>query len=108
MLMPSTSKQEGACRQEARAVVVDPASDWPLFAEKARELILEGQGGGRFGCWTSVARKSVLPVFSELTTSCSIPSSTGEKASATSSIPVLRPNQQRSRRRLPIARTAAR
>jgi urea transport system substrate-binding protein len=46
-------------------VVVDPASDWPLFAEKARELI-EGRVAVVFGCWTSVSRKSVLPVFEEL------------------------------------------
>ena len=47
-------------------VVVDPASNWPLFAEKARELISKDKVSVVFGCWTSVSRKSVLPVFKEL------------------------------------------
>ena len=47
-------------------VVVDPASNWPLFAEKARQLISQDKVAVVFGCWTSVSRKSVLPVFSEL------------------------------------------
>src|SRR3546814_11526561 len=47
-------------------VVVDPASNWPLFAEKARELISKDKVSVVFGCWTSVSRKSVLPVFEEL------------------------------------------
>ena len=47
-------------------VVVDPASNWPLFAEKARELIEKEKVAATFGCWTSVSRKSVLPVFEEL------------------------------------------
>ncbi len=47
-------------------VVVDPASDWPLFAEKARQLLAQDKVAVVFGCWTSVSRKSVLPVFSEL------------------------------------------
>jgi urea transport system substrate-binding protein len=46
--------------------VVDPASNWPLFAEKARELIEKEKVDAVFGCWTSVSRKSVLPVFEEL------------------------------------------
>lgn len=46
-------------------VVVDPASDWPLFAEKAKELITEEEVAAIFGCWTSVSRKSVLPVIEE-------------------------------------------
>jgi Periplasmic binding protein domain len=46
--------------------VVDPASNWPLFAEKARELITKEKVAVVFGCWTSVSRKSVLPVFKEL------------------------------------------
>jgi urea transport system substrate-binding protein len=44
-------------------VVVDPASDWPLFAEKAKQLIVQDKVAVTFGCWTSVSRKSVLPVF---------------------------------------------
>jgi urea transport system substrate-binding protein len=47
-------------------VVVDPASNWPLFAEKARQLLTQDKVAVVFGCWTSVSRKSVLPVFSEL------------------------------------------
>ena len=52
--------------EKLEAVVVDPASDWPLFAEKARELIENQKVDVVFGCWTSVSRKSVLPVFEEL------------------------------------------
>ena len=52
--------------KKLEAVVVDPASDWPLFAEKARELIDKDGVSATFGCWTSVSRKSVLPVFEEL------------------------------------------
>src|ERR1044071_915485 len=47
-------------------VVVDPASNWPLFAEKARQLLTQDKVAVTFGCWTSVSRKSVLPVFEEL------------------------------------------
>ena len=47
-------------------IVVDPASDWPLFAEKARELLTVQKVDVMFGCWTSVSRKSVLPVIEEL------------------------------------------
>ena len=47
-------------------VVVDPASNWPLFAEKARQLLTKDKVSVVFGCWTSVSRKSVLPVFEEL------------------------------------------
>jgi urea transport system substrate-binding protein len=47
-------------------VVVDPASNWPLFAEKARQLISKDKVAVTFGCWTSVSRKSVLPVYEEL------------------------------------------
>jgi urea transport system substrate-binding protein len=47
-------------------VVVDPASNWPLFAEKARQLISQDKVAAMFGCWTAVSRKSVLPVFEEL------------------------------------------
>ena len=52
--------------KKLEAVVVDPASNWPLFAEKARELITKNKVAVVFGCWTSVSRKSVLPVFKEL------------------------------------------
>lgn len=56
----------GLLGKKLEAVVVDPASDWPLFAEKARELIQKHEVAVVFGCWTSVSRKSVLPVFEEL------------------------------------------
>tara|TARA_R110002096_G_scaffold21440_10_gene69529 strand:+ start:2221 stop:3501 length:1281 start_codon:yes stop_codon:yes gene_type:complete len=46
-------------------VVVDGASDWPLFAEKAKQLLLQDEVAVTFGCWTSVSRKSVLPVYEE-------------------------------------------
>ncbi len=66
MLIEEQNKKGGVNGKMLEAVVVDPASDWPLFAEKARELI-EGNGVDVvFGCWTSVSRKSVLPVFEEL------------------------------------------
>ena len=56
----------GVLGRKVEAVVVDPASNWPLFAEKARELIQKEKVAVTFGCWTSVSRKSVLPVFEEL------------------------------------------
>jgi len=56
----------GVMGYKIEAVVVDPASNWPLFAEKARQLITQDKVAAVFGCWTSVSRKSVLPVFEEL------------------------------------------
>ena len=56
----------GVLGRQLEPVVVDPASDWPLFAEKARELLEQEAVDVVFGCWTSVSRKSVLPVFEEL------------------------------------------
>jgi urea transport system substrate-binding protein len=56
----------GVLGRKLEPVVVDPASNWPLFAEKARELLTKDQVAVVFGCWTSVSRKSVLPVFEEL------------------------------------------
>ena len=55
----------GVMGRKIEAVVVDPASNWPLFAEKARQLISQDKVAAVFGCWTSVSRKSVLPVFKE-------------------------------------------
>ena len=49
--------------EKVEPVVVDPASNWPLFAEKARQLLTKDKVAAVFGCWTSVSRKSVLPVF---------------------------------------------
>jgi urea transport system substrate-binding protein len=66
MLIEEQNKKGGLLGKQLEAVVVDPASNWPLFAEKARELIEKNQVAATFGCWTSVSRKSVLPVFEEL------------------------------------------
>ena len=66
MLIDEQNKKGGLLGKQLEAVVVDPASDWPLFAEKARELIAADKVSAVFGCWTSVSRKSVLPVFKEL------------------------------------------
>ena len=65
-LIDEQNKKGGLLGKQLEAVVVDPASDWPLFAEKARELIEVNGVAAVFGCWTSVSRKSVLPVFEEL------------------------------------------
>ncbi|MEM7259820.1 MAG: transporter substrate-binding protein, partial [Pseudomonadota bacterium] len=66
MLVEQQNANGGLLGRELEAVVVDPASDWPLFAEKARELIEVEKVDAVFGAWTSVSRKSVLPVFEEL------------------------------------------
>ena len=66
MLIDAQNEAGGLLGKKLEAVVVDPASDWPLFAEKARELIEVEGVAAVFGCWTSVSRKSVLPVFEEL------------------------------------------
>lgn len=66
MLVEEQNKKGGLLGKKLEAVVVDPASNWPLFAEKARELIEKKKVSAVFGCWTSVSRKSVLPVFEEL------------------------------------------
>ncbi|MGF9757969.1 urea ABC transporter substrate-binding protein [Microvirga sp. 0TCS3.31] len=66
MLVEEQNKKGGLLGKTLEAVVVDPASNWPLFAEKARELISQHKVSAVFGAWTSVSRKSVLPVFKEL------------------------------------------
>ena len=66
MMIDRQNEAGGLLGKKLEAVVVDPASDWPLFAEKARELLEKQQVDVVFGCWTSVSRKSVLPVFEEL------------------------------------------
>jgi urea transport system substrate-binding protein len=63
MLIDEQNKKGGLLGKKLEAVVVDPASDWPLFAERARELLTQRKVAAVFGCWTSVSRKSVLPVF---------------------------------------------
>ena len=66
MMIDKQNAAGGLLGKQLEAVVVDPASDWPLFTEKARELIEVEGVAVVFGCWTSVSRKSVLPVFEEL------------------------------------------
>ena len=66
MMIAEQNAKGGLLGKQLEPVVVDPASDWPLFAEKARELLTVSNAAVIFGCWTSVSRKSVLPVFEEL------------------------------------------
>jgi len=66
MMVDDLNKKGGLLGRKVEAVVVDPASNWPLFAEKARELLEKEKVDVIFGCWTSVSRKSVLPVVEEL------------------------------------------
>ncbi|HEY1759113.1 MAG TPA: urea ABC transporter substrate-binding protein [Bryobacteraceae bacterium] len=63
MMIDQQNKKGGVLGKKLQAVVVDPASDWPLFAEKAQQLLEKDKVSVVFGCWTSVSRKSVLPVF---------------------------------------------
>jgi urea transport system substrate-binding protein len=66
MMVEQQNQRGGLLGKQLEAVVVDPASNWPLFAEKTRELLEKEQVDVIFGCWTSVSRKSVLPVIEEL------------------------------------------
>ena len=66
MQIAELNAKGGLLGKKVEPVVVDPASNWPLFAEKARELLTKDKVAAVFGCWTSVSRKSVLPVFEEL------------------------------------------
>ena len=66
MMIEEQNKKGGVMGKKLEPVVVDPASNWPLFAEKTRELITKEGVDVIFGCWTSVSRKSVLPVVEEL------------------------------------------
>jgi urea transport system substrate-binding protein len=63
MMIDAQNKKGGLLGKKLEPVVVDPASDWPLFAEKAAQLLEKDKVAVTFGCWTSVSRKSVLPVF---------------------------------------------
>ena len=63
MMIDEQNKKGGLLGKQLEAVIVDPASNWPLFAEKAAELLEKDKVAVVFGCWTSVSRKSVLPVF---------------------------------------------
>jgi branched-chain amino acid transport system substrate-binding protein/urea transport system substrate-binding protein len=66
MQVAELNAKGGLLGKQIEPVVVDPASNWPLFAEKARDLLQRQKVAAVFGCWTSVSRKSVLPVFEEL------------------------------------------
>src|SRR5678815_4609673 len=65
MAIDEINAKGGLLGKKLEPVVVDPASNWPLFAEKAKQLIDQDKVVATFGCWTSVSRKSVLPVFEE-------------------------------------------
>ncbi len=66
MAIDEINAKGGVLGKKLEPVVVDPASNWPLFAEKAKQLLTQDKVAVTFGCWTSVSRKSVLPVFEEL------------------------------------------
>lgn len=66
MMVEEQNKKGGLLGKKLEAVVVDPASNWPLFAEKTKQLLEKDKVDVIFGCWTSVSRKSVLPVIEEL------------------------------------------
>ncbi|MBL4740372.1 MAG: urea ABC transporter substrate-binding protein [Sneathiella sp.] len=95
MLVDDLNKKGGLLGKKVEAVVVDPASNWPLFAEKARELIEVEKVDVVFGCWTSVSRKSVLPVFEELNSMLFYPVQyEGEESSRNVFYTGAAPNQQ--------------
>ena len=95
MLVDDLNKNGGLLGKQVEAVVVAPASDWPLFAEKARELIEKDKVDVVFGCWTSVSRKSVLPVFEELNSMLFYPVQyEGEESSRNVFYTGAAPNQQ--------------
>ena len=66
MTIDEINAKGGVLGKKLEPMVVDPASNWPLFAEKAKQLISQDKVAVIFGCWTSVSRKSVLPVVEEL------------------------------------------
>src|SRR5262249_30051988 len=66
MLIADQNDKGGLLGRKLQPVVVDPASDWNLFAEKARDLLTKEKVAVVFGCWTSASRKSVLPIFEQL------------------------------------------
>jgi len=85
MAVDEINAKGGVMGMKIEPVVVDPASNWPLFAEKARQLLTQDKVAVVFGCWTSVSRKSVLPVFAR-------------RSRRTCSTPAPRPTSRRSRR----------
>src|SRR4026209_2065981 len=95
MAVDEINAKGGVMGAKIEPVVVDPASNWPLFAEKARQLISQDKVAVVFGCWTSVSRKSVLPVFEELNGLLFYPVQyEGEEISKNVFYPAAAPNQQ--------------
>ena len=95
MMIERQNAAGGLLGRQLEPVVVDPASDWPLFAEKARELIELNDVAVTFGCWTSVSRKSVLPVFEEFNSMLFYPVQyEGEESSKSVFYTGAAPNQQ--------------
>src|SRR5205814_5824666 len=66
MAIDEINAKGGVLGKKLEPVIVDPASNWPLFAEKTKQLLTQDKVAVIFGCWTSVSRKSVLPVVEEL------------------------------------------
>ena len=66
MLIEDQNRKGGLLGRKLEPIVVDPASDWNMFAEKARDLLTKEKVAVVFGCWTSASRKSVLPIFEQL------------------------------------------
>ena len=66
MLIADQNKKGGLLGRKLEPIIADPASDWDVFAEKARELLTKEKVAVVFGCWTSASRKSVLPIFEQL------------------------------------------
>ena len=66
MLIADQNKKGGLLGRKLEPIIVDPASDWDLFAKEARELLSKERVAVVFGCWTSASRKSVLPIFEQL------------------------------------------
>ena len=94
-LIEEQNAKGGVLGRPLEPIVVDPASDWPLFAEKARALLEQERVDVVFGCWTSVSRKSVLPVFEELNGLLFYPvQHEGEEASRNIFYTGAAPNQQ--------------
>lgn len=95
MTIDEINANGGVMGKKLEAVVVDPASNWPLFAEKSRQLLSQDKVAVVFGCWTSVSRKSVLPVFKELNGLLFYPCNTRARNwRRTCSIPAPRPTSR--------------
>src|SRR5690606_24168997 len=95
MLIEQQNRKGGLLGRTLEPVVVDPASDWPLFAEKMRDLLSVQKADVVFCCWTSVSRKSILPVVEELNGVVFYPVQyEGEESSRTIFYTGAAPNQQ--------------